>query len=64
MKRFSVKYLAIKGEIQNICFKMVETTSNRKESIVALLKKLHPDHKINLLKVKKAQHAGGRLEGE
>ena len=62
MKRFSVKYLAIKGEIQNICFKMIETT--RKESIAALLKKLHPGHKINLLKVKKAQHASGRLEGE
>ena len=64
MKRFSVKYLAIKGEIQNICFKMIETTSNRKESIIVLLKKLHPGHKINLLKVKKAQHAAGRLEGE
>jgi hypothetical protein len=64
MKRFSVKYLAIRGEIQNICFKMIETTSNRKESIIAILKKLHPNYKINLLKVKKAEHAGGRLEGE
>ena len=62
MKRFSVKYFVIKNEIQDICFKIVET--KRKESIAALLKKLHPGHKINLLKIKKAQHAAGRLEGE
>jgi hypothetical protein len=61
MKRFSVKYLVIKDEIQDICFKMVETT--RKESVAALLKKLHPGYKINLLKIKKAQHATGRLDG-
>lgn len=63
MTRYSVKYSVTIDDVEINHFKMIETSGNRRESIKAILKTLHVGSKVNLIKVKKAQNAQGRLDG-